>query len=305
MTMTASPIVFGGNVFGWTADEATSHALLDAYVDAGGTMIDTADAYSAWAPGNSGGESEAIIGSWLAKGGRRDALAIATKVAKLPSRRGLSRANILAACDDSLRRLGTDHIDLYYAHEDDPSVPMEETLGAFAELVQAGKVRAIGASNFTPERLAQALDLAEAMRVPGYTAYQGHYNLVERAAYEGPMRDLVASRGLAFFPYYGLARGFLAGAYASADSVVDSPRAEGAKAYFTPMGQAVLATLREIAEDRGAPVAAVALAWLAAQPTVTGALASARSLAQWAELAVAMTLELSPAELAALDAASR
>lgn len=304
MPMTASPIVFGGNVFGWTADEATSHALLDAYVDAGGTMVDTADAYSAWAPGNSGGESEAIIGSWLAKGGRRDSLAIATKVAKLATRRGLSRANILAACDDSLRRLRTDHIDLYYAHEDDPRVPMEETLGAFAELVQAGKVRAIGASNFTPERLAQALDLAAAMQVPAYTAYQGLYNLVERPAYEGPMRDLVAARGLAFFPFYGLARGFLAGAYASADSIVDSPRAEGAKAYFTPLGEAVLGMLRDIAGSRGAPVAAVALAWLAAQPTVTGALASARNLAQWEELAVAMTLELTPAELAALDTVS-
>ena len=304
MSMTASPIVFGGNVFGWTADAATSHALLDAYVESGGTMVDTADAYSAWAPGNSGGESETIIGGWLAKGGRRDRLAIATKVAKLGSRRGLSRANILAACDDSLRRLGTDHIDLYYAHEDDPSVPMEETVGAFADLVAAGKVRAIGASNFAPERLAEAIDLAADMGVPGYTAYQGHYNLVERPAYEGEMRDLVAARGLAFFPFYGLARGFLAGAYSSADAIVDSPRAEGAKAYFTPMGEAVLAALRDISATRGVPVAAVALAWLAAQPTVTGALASARNLDQWAELAVAMTLELSAAEIIVLDRAS-
>ena len=303
--LTTSPIVFGGNVFGWTADEATSHRLLDAYVASGGTMVDTADAYSAWVPGNVGGESETIIGSWLAKGGRRDDLLIATKVAKLAARKGLTRANIIAACDDSLRRLGTDHIDLYYAHEDDPSVPMDEVVMAFADLVTAGKVRFLGASNFTPERLREALDSAAALGVPGYVAYQGQYNLVERADYEGAMRDLLAERGIASFPYYGLARGFLTGKYRSADDVVDSPRAAGAKAYCTPRGLAIVDVLATIAADRGVSIGAVALTWLAARPTVTGAIASARDLDQWAQIAPAMTLDLAPAETAALDAVSR
>lgn len=304
MSIATAPIVFGGNVFGWTADEATSHLLLDAYVGSGGNMVDSADGYSHWVAGNVGGESETIIGNWLRSRGRRDDIMIATKVAKLPQRKGLSRANILAACDDSLRRLQTDVIDLYYAHEDDPSVPMEETVGAFAELVAAGKVRHLGASNFTPERLREALDMAERMGVPGYVAYQGEYNLMERAAYEGPMRDLLAERQLASFPYYGLARGFLTGKYRSADARIDSPRAEGAKAYLTERGFTVLAAVQAVAEAKGVSMGAVAIAWLAAQPTVTGAIASARTVEQWRDLEPAMTLRLSAAELAELGAAS-
>ena len=291
-----SGLCLGGNVFGWTADRDESFAVLDAFVEAGGTMIDTADSYLWRAPGNSGGESETIIGEWLAARGGRDALVIATKVGSWPTRPGLSAANIAAAADDSLRRLGTDRIDLYYAHKDDPDTAQEETLDAFDALVRAGKVREIGASNFTPERVRSALEISERDGLAAYTAIQPHYNLMERDAFEAGLEPLVTARGLACFPYYGLAKGFLTGKYRG--DAVESVRAAGAQEYVDdPRGPGVLAVLDEVAAGHGVPVAAVALAWLAARSGVTAPIASARTVAQLKELLAMRTLTLTPDEL--------
>jgi aryl-alcohol dehydrogenase-like predicted oxidoreductase len=291
-----SGLCLGGNVFGWTIEKEESFAVLDAFVEAGGTMIDTADSYLWRKPGNSGGESETIIGEWLADRGLRDRVVIATKVGSWPARPGLSAANIGAAVEGSLRRLRTDRIDLYYAHKDDPETAQEETLDAFDALVRAGKVREIGASNFTPERLRSALEIAERDGLAAYTAVQPHYNLMERDAFEAGLEPLVTARGLACFPYYGLAKGFLTGKYRG--EAVESVRAAGAQEYLDDRrGPGVLAVLDEIAAGHGVPVAAVALGWLAAQPGVTAPIASARTVAQLKELMAMRTLALTDDEL--------
>lgn len=300
------PLNLGGNVFGWTADEATSFAVLDAYVERGGNVLDTADGYSHWVPGHEGGESEAIIGRWLARRGRRDDVVVATKVSTKPSRKGLGRANVLAAADESLARLGTDHIDLYYAHFDDPDTPLEETLGAFDELVRAGKVRYVAGSNYSAERLTAALEIQEREGLAPWVALQPHYNLVERAGFEqGGLREVAEHHGLAVLPYYALASGFLTGKYRDADAPGDSPRAPGATRYLDDRGRRVLGVLDEVSAAHDVPVTAVSIAWLVAQPTVAGALASARVVDQLDALMTGAELTLADDELAALDAASR
>jgi aryl-alcohol dehydrogenase-like predicted oxidoreductase len=293
-------LCLGGNVFGWTADRDTSFAVLDAYVAAGGNFVDTADSYFWRAPGNSGGESEALIGEWMASRGNRESVVVATKVGSWPERKGLSAKNIAEAVDDSLRRLRTDHIDLYYAHRDDPDTAQEETADAFDALVRAGKVRAIGASNFAAERLRSALEISTRDGLASYVALQPHYNLMEREEYENALAPLVESEGLACMPYYALAKGFLTGKYRP-DTQVDSRRSEGALAYLDDRGRAVLAVLDEIAAGHGVPVAAVALAWLAGRPTVTAPIASARTPEQLAALLPMLDLQLTDDELRLLS----
>jgi len=291
----------GANTFGWTADREAAFAVLDAYVDAGGRFVDTADSYGRQ---SFVGASETIIGEWFAARGRRDDVVLATKVGSLPSRPGLSAANITAAVDESLRRLQTDRIDLYWAHKDDPDTPQEETLAAFDGLVRAGKVREIGASNFSAARLESALALSAKEGLAAYVALQPHYNLVERAEFEATLLPVLVEHGLSCVPYFGLARGFLTGKYRPG-TTVDSPRAAGASAYLDDRGLAVLAALDDVAATHGVPQAAVALAWLAAQPTVTAPLASARSTDQLADLLPTLSLTLTDAEVAALSSASR
>jgi aryl-alcohol dehydrogenase-like predicted oxidoreductase len=295
------PLIFGGNVFGWTADEATSFALLDRFVAAGGTMIDTADTYSAWAPGNKGGESETIIGNWLKRRGRRHDVLIATKVG---FDGGLGAANIARAVEASLRRLGTDTIDLYYAHRDDPVVPLEETLEAFDALVRAGKVRALGCSQISAERLELALAISEAAGSAGYSVLQTWYSLVERGKYEDALAAVVARHGLGMCAFFALANGYLTGKYRAADDIGKSVRGDRVEQYLDAQGPRVLEALDAVAAEAGATPAQVALAWVAAQPTVTAPLASARTLEQLEELIGSMELELTPAQIAALDAAS-
>ena len=307
-----SGLCLGTNVFGWTADEPTSFALLDAFLDAGGSMLDSSDSYMAGAEGNSGGESETIIGNWLAERGNRDRVVVATKVGKLPGRTGLSRDNILGAAEDSLRRLRTDRIDLYYAHADDPDTPQEEYLSAFDELVRSGKVRAIAASNFDTERLRSACEISGRHGLARFEAVQPHYNLVERA-YEREQALLVDTEGLSCFPYFGLAKGFLTGKYRPGAADVDSgattgamrwARAAGARSYLDDRGVRVLGALDDVAAAHDVPVASVALAWLAAQPTVAAPIASARTLDQLREILPSLDLKLDPDELTALSEAS-
>ncbi|GAB2978474.1 aldo/keto reductase [Amycolatopsis acidiphila] len=293
----------GGNVFGWTADEQQSFAVLDAYAAAGGNFIDTADSYMARVPGNSGGESETIIGNWLAGRGRRDDIVIATKVGSWPARPGVSAKNIREAAEDSLRRLRTDHIDLYYAHRDVADVPLEETLGAFDELVRAGKVRYLGASNYTAERLAEALSISDREGLARYVALQPHYNLVERG-YEQDLLPLVQREGLSTLPYFGLARGFLTGKYRSRETDSGSPRNEAAVAYLDHRGERVLDALDDISAAHRTTPAAVALAWLAARPTVAAPIASARNVEQLGDLLASVELQLTDADVASLDDAS-
>ncbi len=298
------PLALGGNVFGWTADEEASFAVLDAYTAAGGNFVDTADSYSSWAQGNSGGESETIIGRWLKARGNRSDVVIATKVSQHPEFQGLTAANIKAAADASLRRLGTDHIDLYYTHFDKPEVPVEEIIGALDELVRAGKVRHIAASNISPERLRASLDLSDREGLARYVALQPHYNLVSRDTYEGALQDLAERAGLAAVPYYALASGFLTGKYRPGTDV-DSARAAGAGKHLgTERGRKVLTALDEIAETHGVPVATVALAWLAARPTVTAPIASARTVEQLPALMGVGELSLTEAEVERLTEAS-
>ncbi|HVW45047.1 MAG TPA: aldo/keto reductase [Amycolatopsis sp.] len=293
----------GGNVFGWTADEEQSFAVLDAYAAAGGNFIDTADSYMARVPGNSGGESETIIGNWLARRGRRDDIVIATKVGSWARHPGLSAQNIREAAEDSLRRLRTDHIDLYYAHRDFDDVPLEETLGAFDELVRAGKVRYIGASNYSADRLSQALSISDKEGFARYVALQPHYNLVERD-YEQELAPLVRKEGLSTLPYFALAKGFLTGKYRSRETTNDSPRSGGAVAYLDHRGERVLEALDDVAAAHKSTPAAVSLAWLAVQPTVAAPIASARNLDQLQDLIASVELRLTDAELAALTDAS-
>lgn len=299
------PLSLGGNVFGWTADEATSFEVLDAYVAAGGNFIDTADVYSAWVDGNRGGESETVIGKWLASRGRRDDVVIATKGSQHPEFQGLSAANIKAAADASLKRLGTDHIDLYYTHYDKPEVPVEEIIGALDELVKAGKVRHIAASNISAERLQASLDFSDREGLARYVALQPHYNLVSRDTYEGELQDVAARAGLGAVPYYALASGFLTGKYRPGQQV-DSARAAKAGAYLeTERGQQVLTALDEIAQAHDAEIATVALAWLAAQPTVAAPIASARIVEQLPALLAVAEVGLTQAELDRLTSASQ
>ena len=299
--LVVSSLCLGGNVFGWTADEKNSFEVLDAYVAAGGNFIDTADMYSVWADGHVGGESEAIVGKWMKARGARSSVIVATKVAKLQTRRGLSAANIKAACDDSLRRLHTDCIDLYYAHEDDESVPMEETLGAFGRLVEAGKVRAIGASNFEAPRLAEALRLSAESDLPRYVAVQPQYSLLSRATFEGELEDVCRDSKLSVFPYWALASGYLTGKYKAGP--VDSPRAEGIERYGDlPQADAVLTTLARIADERQKSIASIALSWCLSHPLIPSVIASARNVAQLSQLM--QLTELSDDDVSALNAAS-
>jgi aryl-alcohol dehydrogenase-like predicted oxidoreductase len=304
--MTA-PLAFGGNVFGWTADEAMSFRLLDAFVDAGFNLIDTADVYSRWVPGHVGGESEAIIGRWLKQSGKRDRVLIATKVGKDmgDGRTGLSPKWIRQAVDDSLRRLQTDCIDLYQSHDDDPKTPFEETLAVYDELIRAGKVRAIGASNFTAPRLAEALDVSERLGLPRYETLQPLYNLVDREPYEAELEPLIRLRGLGVINFYGLARGFLTGKYRGEADLVKSSRGAGVKqACFNERGFRILGALDDAAAALKATPAQVALAWQMARPGITAPIASATSVAQLQELAGAASLTLSDPVIAALDRAS-
>jgi aryl-alcohol dehydrogenase-like predicted oxidoreductase len=301
------PLVLGGNVFGWTADEATSFALLDRFVDAGLSAVDTADVYSAWAPGHQGGESETIIGRWFkAKAGRREKVLLITKVgAPLgPDRSGLSANRILAAAEDSLRRLQTDRIDLYFSHRPDEKVPVEESLRAYETLIQQGKVRAIGASNYSTAQLRQALDAATAAGVPRYEVLQPEYNLYNRASFEGPMRDLAISEGLGVITYYSLASGFLTGKYRSKDDLGKSVRGGNVGKYLDARGARILQALDEVAKAHGAQPAEVALAWLIAREGVTAPIASATSLAQIESLIRATQLRLTAQDIELLSAAS-
>ncbi|MGW1751111.1 aldo/keto reductase [Streptomyces sp. NPDC002092] len=298
------PLSLGGNVFGWTADEPTSFAVLDAYAAAGGNFVDTADSYSAWVDGNQGGESETIIGKWVKARGNRDDVVIATKVSQHPDFQGLSAANIKAAAEASLRRLDTDHIDVYYTHFDKPEVPVEEIIGALDELVKAGKVRHIAASNISADRLRASLEFSDREGLAKYVALQPHYNLVSRDTYEGELQDVAARYGLAAVPYFSLASGFLTGKYRPG-AKVDSPRAGGAAKHLeSERGQRVLTALDEIAQAHDAPVATVALAWLAAQPTVAAPIASARTVEQLPALLAVGELTLTEAEVARLTEAS-
>ncbi|MFE9613303.1 aldo/keto reductase [Streptomyces sp. NPDC006012] len=298
------PLVLGGNVFGWTADEPTSFAVLDAFTEAGGNLIDTADTYSSWIEGNKGGESESVIGNWITARGNRADVLIATKVGQHPEFQGLSAANIKAAADASLRRLQTDHIDLYYTHFDQPDVPVEEIIGALDELVRAGKVRHIAASNISAERLQESLDFSDREGLARYVALQPHYNLVSRDTYEGPLQDVAARAGLGVLPYYGLAAGFLTGKYRPG-ATVDSGRGGNlAELAETERGRRVLAALDEVAAAHGVAVPTVALAWLAAQPTVVAPIASARKLDQLPALLAVADLNLTTEEVDRLTRAS-
>ena len=300
------PLVFGGNVFGWTADERASFSLLDAFVAGGFTTIDTANSYSRWVPGHQGGESETIIGRWLKGRSDRDRLIIATKVGSDmgPAGKGLSRAHIERSVDDSLRRLQTDYIDLYQSHFDDESTPIEETLDAYAALIAAGKVRAIGASNMAPARLERSLALSRERGIPRYETLQPLYNLYDRAAYERDYAPIAAREGIAVIPYYPLASGFLTGKYRSAADVAGTARAHSNTKYLNDRGLRILAAMDQVAAARRISLASIAIAWLLSKPTVTAPIASATKVGQLEELMAATRVTLSAEETAALDAAS-
>lgn len=297
-----APLALGGNVFGWTADAKTSFDVLDAFVDAGGTMIDTADVYSVWVTGHQGGESEMVIGEWLRRDpSKREKVVIATKVGFTA---GLAPETIAPSCDASLRRLGIDQIDLYYHHKDDPTVPLAESLGAVDALVKAGKVRAIGLSQYSADRLALAMRTADENGLTRPCALQTWYNLVEREKLEGPLQDMAVADDLGIIPFYGLANGFLTGKYRSSADLRKSTRGSRVEAYLEGRGIRVLHALDEVHAETGAPLAAIALAWTNAQPGVTATLASVTSVKQLQELTAAMDLKLSPEQIDRLDAAS-
>ena len=295
------PLILGGNVFGWTADEATSFRIIDAFLAAGGTMIDTADVYSAWVPGHRGGESETVIGAWFARRGRRDDVHIATKAGFVG---GLSAGAIERSIEASLRRLRTDYVDLYYAHKDDPGPPFEETLEAFDRLVRAGKVRALGASQIEASRLRQALDVSRANGWTAYTVLQAWYSILERPRFEGALAELAKERGLGVATFYSLANGYLTGKYRGKADLSKSIRGDRVEPYLNGNGPSVLAAIDQVAEELDATPAQVALAWTAAQPGVTAPLASATSVEQLEELLGSMTLGLSAEQLDRLDRAS-
>jgi aryl-alcohol dehydrogenase-like predicted oxidoreductase len=299
-------LVLGGNVFGWTAAGEDAFRILDRFVEAGGTMIDTADVYSAWVPGHQGGESETLIGEWLRRRGSREGVLIASKVGMLHRHGGgrLEPWRIEKAAEASLKRLGVETIDLYYAHQDDPDTPMEEVIEAFDRLVRAGKVRALGASNFTAERLGRALALAREMGTSRYEVLQNEYHLLERDKLEGELQRLCLDEGVGVLPFYGLASGYLTGKYRSEKDYGKSVRGDRMAKYVEGRGPAVLAVLDEIASQTGATQGQIALAWVAAQPAVAAPIASARTPEQLEELIGAMALELTPAQLARLDEVS-
>ena len=299
------PIAFGGNVFGWTADEATSHNLLDAFVDAGFSFVDTADVYSRWFPGNKGGESETVIGTWLKKDpSKRDRIVLATKCGMgLPSG-ALSAKNIKESVEASLKRLNTDRIDLFQSHKDDKDTPQEETLSTYGELIKAGKIRFIGASNFDAPRLAEAAKIAREKGLPRYESLQPHYNLMERGLFEGALEDECLKEGIGVIPYYSLASGFLTGKYRSEADVGNAQRGAGVKKYINTKGMAVLKALDDAAEKNGATLAQVALAWLLQRKAITAPIVSATSLKQLDDVLNSTTLELDPESIAALDRAS-
>ena len=297
-----APLALGGNVFGWTADEAMSFRILDRFVDAGGTMIDTADVYSAWVPGHKGGESEEVIGRWLRRDpAKRKQVVIATKVGFMA---GLKPETIGPACDASLQRLGIETIDLYYQHKDDESVPLADSLKTFDDQAKAGKIRAIGLSNFTPGRLAEACIVARVDGFPAVSAFQTWYNMLERPKYEAALREVAVKENLAVFPFYSLANGYLTGKYRSKDDLGKSVRGMRNVDYLEGKGPKVLAALDEVAAETGAALASVALAWTMAQPTITAPIASATSLEQAEELIAGMTLELTAAQMERLNDAS-
>ena len=296
--LTIYPLCLGGNVFGYSADKDNSEAVLSFYADNGGNFIDTADMYSQWAPGHIGGESETIIGNWMKKRGNRSQMIIATKVGKLDTKPGLSPSNIISACEDSLKRLGSDYIDIYYSHQDDLDTPIEQSLGAYDSLVKSGKVRYIAASNFTHERLQQSLDVSKELNLASYIASQDQYNLMERE-YESTLRDVLEKNNLSQIPFYGLARGFLTGKYRPGASV-DSVRATGvSNAYGNERGWTMLEKLDQIAKERKTSIASISLAWLRAQRTVAAPIASATKLEQIKE--IMPIVELNKEELALLS----
>ncbi len=300
------PLAFGGNVFGWTVDEKTSFTLLDAFVASGLNFIDTADTYSRWVPGNKGGESESIIGKWLKRRGKREKVIIATKVGMEmgPKRKGLSKRYILRAVEDSLRRLQTDYIDLYQSHTDDPETPMEETLGAYAQLMEQGKVRAIGASNYSAERLSDALTVSERRRLPRYQSLQPLYNLYDRADYEKNLERLCREKKLGVITYFSLASGFLTGKYRSEKDLSKRARGEFVRKYLDDRGFRILRALDEVAADLHSTPARVSLAWLMARPGITAPIASATTPEQLNDLAGAVKLKLDPSSIRLLNEAS-
>lgn len=298
------PICLGGNVFGWTADTDTSYDILDRFMAGGGNFIDTADGYSQWVPGHTGGESETILGEWMSARGNRDQVVIATKVGYKSDRLGLSRDNIIRACDESLARLKTDYIDLYYCHRDDPETPVEETLHALSELVAAGKVRAIASSNFSTERMVESLAVSKAAGFARYEAVQPHFNLLVRDQYEGALQDLCVEETISCFPYYALGAGFLTGKYRSAEAAEGVARGARVSEYLDDRAWRILAALDEVAAAHSTTDAAVALAWLLAQPTVDAPIASATRASHLSDMFAAVELSLSAEDLAALNAAS-
>lgn len=295
------PLCLGSNIFGAAATEAQSHLVMDAYRSHGGNFIDTADVYNQWIDGHVGGESESVIGSWMKSRGNRADMVIATKVSKMDRRPGLSAKNIIAACEESLNRLQTDYIDLYYSHSDDETVSLEETLGAYAQLIAEGKVRYIAASNFTPARVRESIMFSEDNNLPSYIAVQDLYNLVDRTTYEGEMAQTVAELGISNIPFYGIARGFLTGKYRPGVTEVDSMR-PAALVYTTDKNYAILTAMDEIAHAHNAPPGAIALGWLRAQPTVSAPIASARTVAQLEE--IIQVVELTHDEVSTLNALS-
>lgn len=304
----AAPLALGGNVFGWTADEATSFAILDRFVDLGFSLIDTANSYSTWVPGHQGGESETIIGKWLRQGGRRDRVIVATKVgmAALGDTPGLKAAQIERHVEGSLRRLQTDRIDLYQTHKDDPDTPVLETLEALARLVKAGKVRAIGASQYNPARLRESMEASRRLGIPRYDTLQPEYNLYDRAEFERDLQPVALEYNLAVIPFFGLAKGFLSGKYRKASDIEGRPRAAGLKKYFEDdRGMSILDALDQVAKRMSATPAQVSLAWIMAQPSIAAPIVSTTSVAQLDEIARAATLTLDREALATLDAASR
>jgi aryl-alcohol dehydrogenase-like predicted oxidoreductase len=302
-----APIVLGGNVFGWTADEATSFSILDRFVELGFNTIDTANSYSRWVPGHTGGESETIIGRWLKKSGKRDRVLVATKVGMGSDReKGLKRSQVLENVEASLRRLQTDRIDLYQTHQDDPGTPVEETLEALASLVRSGKVRAIGASNYSPERLRESMAASERLGIPRYETHQPEFNLYDRGQFERDYQPIALEYGLAVIPFFGLAKGFLSGKYRKAADIEGRPRAAGLRKYFEgDRGMRILAALDAVARRVGATPAQVSLAWMLAQPSIAAPIVSVTSVAQLDEIAGTAKVRLSKDDLAALDAASR
>jgi len=301
-----SPLAFGGNIFGWTVDEATSFKLLDAFVEAGFNLVDTADVYSKWAPGNKGGESETILGKWLKRSRKREKVIIATKAGMemAPNKKGLSRRYLLSAVEDSLKRLQTDYIDLYQSHADDPQTPLEETLETYAGLIKEGKVRAIGASNYGAERLSEALKISEERRYPRYQSLQPLYNLYDRAEYEAKLEPLCREKELGVIPYYALASGFLTGKYRSEKDLTKSARGNTAKKYLNDRGFRILEALDQVAKQNDSTPAKVSLAWLIARPSITAPIASATNLEQLNDLVEATELKLDESSIALLNRAS-